>query len=478
MKSSIVKKLLPIIIGLAVYLIPVPSGLTNDAWIYLSLFIAVIAGLIIEPLPAAFVGLVGVIVAVVLKIGAPYSSAGIVTSASAIKWGLSGFSNTTVWLIFAAFMMAAGYEKSGLGKRVSLLLVKKMGKTSLGLAYSLTLTETILAPFVPSNAARSGILYPILKSIPLIYNSTPEHEPKKVGSYLSWVGLLNSCITSSLFFTALAPSIMAGGLINAQGIQFTWMQWFIGMAPAGILLLLVSPYLAYLIYPPQMKRSEDTPAWAAEELKKMGPLTSKEILMALSAILALVLWVGAKAFGVNATTTALIILSLITLMNIITWGDILGNKAAWSVFLWFGTLVTLASGLKNVGFLDWFAQSSSQMLVDYSASTVLIGLLVIFFVSHYFFASVTSHVAALLILFLTTALPIVGLPPTSVALLFGYTLGLMGILTPYGTGSSPIIYGLGFIPAKDFWFLGAVFGALFLFVFLVITVPWVQFLGF
>lgn len=475
MNSKIIKGLAPIIVGLAVWMIPTPEGLSPDAWTYLALFVAVVVGLILEPVPTAFVGLIGVVIAVVLKIGPPIPADGIVKEGPAINWGLSGFSNSTIWLIFSAFMMAAGYEKSGLGRRISLLLVKALGKTSLGLGYAILVSETILAPFVPSNSARSGgILFPIVKNIPIIYDSYPDKDPRKLGSYIVWVSLLSTCITSSLFYTGLAPNLLAGSIINEHGITFSWFDWFKGIAPVGILLLLLAPILTYLIYPPTMKKAPDAPKWAAEELKKLGPITRKELLMALSAVVALVLWIGSSTFNINGTTTALVVLAFITLAGIISWDDILGNKAAWNVLLWFGTLVTLASGLRNVGFLKWFATQSGAMLEGYSPMTILIALVIIFYFSHYFFASVTSHVTAMLALFLTIVMAVPGIDPKQAALLLGYTLGFMGILTPYGTGPSPIWYGLGYIPTKTFWALGAVFGVILLAVYLAIGVPWIM----
>ena len=78
-----------------------------------------------------------------------------------LSWALSGFSNTTVWLIFGAFMFALGYEKTGLGRRIALLLVKAMGRKTLTLGYAVTIADTLLAPFTPSNTARSGgTIYP------------------------------------------------------------------------------------------------------------------------------------------------------------------------------------------------------------------------------------------------------------------------------------------------------------------------------
>ena len=86
-----------------------------------------------------------------------------------------------------------------------------------------------------------------------------------------------------------------------------------------------------------------------------------------------------------------------------------------------------------------------------------------FFIFHYFFASVTAHTVALLPLFLAVAsslLPSEMLQPLSI--LFVGSLGLMGIITPYATGPSPIWYGAGYIPQATWWRLGAIFGAIYL----------------
>jgi L-tartrate/succinate antiporter len=57
------------------------------------------------------------------------------------------------------------------------------------------------------------------------------------------------------------------------------------------------------------------------------------------------------------------------------------------------------------------------------------------------------------------------------ALMLALTLGIMGILTPYGTGPSPVYFGSGYLPAADYWRLGAIFGVVYIAVFLVLAVP-------
>jgi len=380
------------------------------------------------------------------------------------NWALSGFSNGVIWLIFAAFMFALGYKKSGLGKRIALLLVKKIGKTTLGLGYAVAFADGILSPFMPSNTARSaGTVFPIAINIPQMFNSTPDKNPRKIGSYISWVAIAVTCVTSSMFLTALAPNLLATSLVEKQGIVIGWSTWFNTLAIIMIPLFLLVPYLAYIIYPPEQKYSPESPIWAAKELEKMGSITKNEILMLSFGLLALVMWIFGKQIGVNSTTAAIIVLCLLVLSNVITWEDVITNKGAFNVFIWFATLVALATGLKKVGFLKWAAGLISSGLVGMEPITIALMLIILFFLFHYFFASVTAHTVALLPLFLEVG---VSLLPASMieplCLLLVGSLGLMGIITPYGTGPSPIWYGAGYISQITWWRLGAIFGLIYL----------------
>jgi L-tartrate/succinate antiporter len=70
---------------------------------------------------------------------------------------VSGFGNSTVWLIFGAFMFAAGYDKTQFGRRLALILVKYLGRRSLTLGYAITFADLLLAPFTrPTPRAAAG----------------------------------------------------------------------------------------------------------------------------------------------------------------------------------------------------------------------------------------------------------------------------------------------------------------------------------
>jgi L-tartrate/succinate antiporter len=462
---------LPLALGIAIALAPAPHGLAPNAWRYFALFAAVIVGIITEPIPAAALGLVGIVVAATFRL--VYTSA----SQSAL-WALSGFSNGTVWLVFAAFIFSIGYSKTGLGKRIALMLIRAMGRRTLGLGYAVALADLALAPFMPSNTARSGgTIFPIIRNIPELYGSLPNDESaRKIGAYLMYTALAATCVTSSMFLTAIAPNVLAADLAaRTIHVTLSWTDWFRGFAPAGFLLLATVPALLYKIYPPEIREAPEAPRWAAAELRTMGPVTRKELTLLALVFLALVLWIAGAKY-IDATVAALLVVVLMVILRVVSWNDILTDTHAWNVLVWFATLVTLAGGLAETKFVDWMAQSLAPALSHHGAIMTAVLLLGAFFLLHYLFASVTAHVSALFQIFLVVAIAIPGISRTGWTLLLCYLLGLMGILTPYGTGPSPIYYGCGYIKGKDFWILGFLLGLLFFAAYILIELPWLAFL--
>lgn len=458
MSKQTIGMIVPIAVLFVLWFLPTPQGLSLEGWHFLAIFLAVIIGLVIEPVPAALVGLVGISVVALLGLAGK-------TPAANVKWALSGFSNSTIWLIFAAFMFAMGYQKTGLGKRISLVMIKYMGKSSLGLGYAVAFADLVLSPFMPSNTARGGgTIYPIAINIPIIFGSTPEHEPRKMGAYITWIAMTATCVTSSMFLTALAPNLLAIDLI-AKGANITieWGAWAKIMVPLMLPLFLVTPLLVYWIYPPTQKTSPEAPAWAAEELKKMSTISLKEILMASFAGLALILWIFGKEFKIDATIAAVSIVAAMVLTRVITWDDVIGNKPAWNIFIWFATLVALASGLNDVGVLKWIGKGTEVYLSGLTPTMLMISMIVFFFMLHYFFASLTAHTTALLPIFIVIAAKLIAPEQlTTFMILLTSTIGLMGIITPYGTGPSPIWYGAGYISQGKWWALGAIFALIFM----------------
>jgi L-tartrate/succinate antiporter len=474
------KALAPLVVAAVIALIPPPDGLAQHAWYFFAIFAGVIVGLVLEPLPGAAIGLIGIVLVTVL---APFvlfgpaelAKAGFKPANAALTWALSGFSNTTVWLIFAAFMFALGYEKTGLGRRISLALVKSMGRRTLTLGYAVAFADLLIAPFTPSNTARSaGTVYPVIRNLPALYDSKPnDPSSRRIGGYLMWTAIAVTCVTSSMFITALAPNLLAVEMISKTAkVTFSWTEWFMAFAPVGILLLLAIPLLTYFLYPPEVKSGDEVPNWAAAELKKMGGLTGREIELGMLVVLALALWIFGGDF-INATTVAIAVIALMVIGRVVSWDEILANKPAWNTLVWFATLVALADGLARVGFVKWFAETVGGQMTGVSPTVAMLLLVAVFFFTHYLFASITAHVTAMLPVMLAVGMGVPDMPMQTFAMLLAMTLGIMGILTPYATGPSPVYYGSGYIPSKDYWRLGAIFGVIFFAALLLIGLPWI-----
>ncbi len=461
----------PVVAWPAIALLPHPTAITTNAWNYLALFISVILALILEPIPPAAVGLAGVTLSMVV---------GHVDAkpADAIKWGLSGFSNETVWLIFGALVFSTGYEKTGLGRRIALSLVRVMGKSTLGLGYAVMLADLVIAPFTPSNTGRSaGVIFPIIRGIPALYGSAPGLTARRIGAYLMWTAFASTAVTSSMFLTALGPNLLAVNVVKqATAIDITWSRWSIGFLPVGLLLLALLPLLVYVIYPPEVRSSPDVAAWAKAELAALGRLSSKELVMVLSILSAFALWVFAAAW-INPTTVILAVVSLMVLVRILDWDDVVGNRGAWDTLIYFATLMALADGLNRLGIVAWAAHGVSSRLTGASPLIAVIVIISFFFLVHYMFASLTAHTIAVLPALLSAGALLPGMPLHVLAPLMVYSIGLMGVITPYATGPAPVYFGSGFIPRKDFWVLGFVFGLIYLTTLLGVGIPYMLTLG-
>ncbi|MCX8959271.1 anion permease [Erwinia psidii] len=478
-KNRMVMLALPIVVTLLLMLLPVPEGLEPHAWHFFAVFVGVIIGLIFEPLPGAVIGLTGVVAIALCSQWLLFSPEQLAEpkfklASQSFKWAVSGFGNATVWLIFGAFMFAAGYDKTQFGRRLALILVKHLGRRSLTLGYAITLADLLLAPFTPSNTARSGgTIFPIISNLPPLYGSKPnDPSARKIGSYLMWVAITATCITSSMFLSSLAPNLLALALVKSiTGITISWGSWFIAFLPLGVLLILTMPLLAYWLYPPEVKINDEVPRWASRELEKLGSMSRNEILLLVFVCCALTMWIFATGF-IEPALAALLVIVLMLWTGVLEWNDITSNKAAWNTFAWFATLVALADGLSTTGFIAWLGKEGGVMMAGISPGMATIVLLLAFYLLHYLFASTTAHTTALLPAMLTIASTIPGMNMEVFCLLMVTSLGIMGIITPYGTGPSPIYYGSGYLPTKDYWRLGTIFGGIFLLALLVIGYPW------
>ena len=404
----------------------------------------------------------------------------------ALRWMLGGFSESTVWLIVGAFVFSIGYRKSGLGRRLALLLVHSLGRRTIGLGYAVAFSDLVLAPATPSNTARSGgTIYPIVSNIPRIYGSEPGPTAGRIGTYVMWTAFATTAVTSSLFLTALAPNAAALSIAKKiAGVDVGWSQWFIGFAPLGILLLILVPLLSYMICRPEVKESPEIVEWSSNELKAMGPLSRNEWIMAALVLLAMFLWIcgsnpddqpAAAGIELHQPDHGGLCRDLADAVD--RRDRVRGHRSrkerVGSVLL-FHLAADAVVGPQRNRLHQMGGGGLRQGAGGLGPTVGMILLVSFFFWVHYFFSSITSHAAAVLPVVLAVGSSIPGLSMPTLTLLCVYSLGLMGVISPYATGPAPMYYGSGYIGKGDFWKFGLIFGVIYFAGLLLIVMPWLR----
>jgi DASS family divalent anion:Na+ symporter len=426
---------LVVAVGLLIWALPLPAGVEPRAWRLLAIFVATIVGIIVRPLPMGAMSIAGIAVAVA-------------TRTLTITEALSGFGNSTVWLVVAAFFLAAGFIKTGLGARIAYLLVASFGRTTLGLGYSLVAADLVLAPAIPSNTARAGgVIFPILQSLAKAAPGWDEVTRSRTNAFLTLTAYNGTVITSAMFLTAMVANPLSVQLAAAQGVRITWGLWSLAAVVPGTVSLVVVPWVIYLLCPPGAVNTPAAPAAARAALARLGPITRSERLMAAISIALLAFWI-------LGTAAALIAVAALLLTGVLGWDDACQDREAWNTFVWFATVVMMATFLGQFGLITWFTGEVAPVFGGIGWVPGLLGLSLVYFYAHYFFASNTTHVTAMYAPFLAVALAI-GAPPLLAALLLAFFSNLFASLTHYGTAPAPILFGSGHVPLATWWRVGA-----------------------
>lgn len=460
------KLLVTLAIGLAIWLIPAPEGLSKEAWHLFALFVATIAGLVLKPMPMGSVAILSL-------------TGTVLTQTLTIDQALSGFQNTTIWLIVIAFFISRGFIKTGLGTRVAYVFVKKFGKKTLGLSYSLIASDLLLSPAMPSNTARAGgILLPIIRSLSETYGSRAgDGTERKVGAFLTKVSFQGDMVTSAMFLTAMAANPLAAQIAgDLTGETISWVSWAVAASVPGLLSLMIIPLVIYALYPPEVKDTPAAPEMAEQKLKEMGPLTKAEWYMIGVFLLILGLWIFGAGIGISATTTAFIGLSALLLTQVLSWNDIKQEQGAWDTLVWFSVLVMMAGFLNELGLIPWFTETMEGAVSGMSWMVALVVLSVVYFYSHYLFASNTAHVSAMYAAFLAVVIA-AGAPPLVSALLLAMFSNLFGCLTHYSSGPAPVFFGAGYVTQSKWWALGFLISVIHIVLWLTVGGLWWKLLG-
>lgn len=443
-KSRLIRWAIVLAAGLAVLIVPVPTDITKQSWHLLAIFISTIVGLIVKPVPGGAMVLLGVATLAI-------------TGTLPVEGALRGYGDPIVWLVLAAFFMSRGMIKTGLGRRIAFLFIRAIGRHSLGLGYALISTDMLLAMVIPSNGARAGgIIFPVAKSLSEAYDSRPGETARRLGAFLMTLIYQCDVIVGAMFLTGQASNVLIAKFAQqVTGIQLTYAAWAVAAVVPGLVSLVVVPLVLFRIFPPEIKHTPAASEFAAEELRLMGPMKTGEKLMLLVFALVATLWMTSALHGINYAAVALLGICVLLLSGVLNWHDVISERGAWDVFIWYGGLVRMAEALGETGITKRFAETAASFTVGWRWWAALAVLLLIYFYAHYGFASITAHATAMYTPFLVVILA-AGAPPYLAVLSLAYFSNLDASLTHFGTTPGPIYFGAGYVKQKTWWKLGLI----------------------
>lgn len=426
--------------GVVLYFVPV-LGLAASQRQLLAFFVATILALIIRPAP------MGVTVFVSMTLIA-------LTGTLPLAQALSGFASPTVWLIFSAFLFAQAVTLTRLGLRIAYFFISRMGRTSLSLGYAAAVSNLVLAPFVPSDTARGGIVAPILRNVAQVLGSEPGPTATRVGSYLTMVGFHTNYLASVLFLTSMAGNpLIAKFAHDIAGVELTWANWALAMCLPGLCAFAFIPWLLHSLVPPQLQDTGNAQTYAQGKLDDLGPLSRQEVTLLVILFAVIVGWITSPWHGVGNTAVAMTGVCALLLSQVLSWEELLGNARAWEVLVWFAPLLMMADELSRQGVIKVIFDDAFNQLQGWPWPFAMAVLALGYFYAHYGFASLTAQISALYPGFLGAAV-VLGVPPPLAAWTLAALSNLNAGLTHYSTGSAPVYFAGAYLSQNTWWSLG------------------------
>ena len=455
------RRILPFAIAIGFWLVPVPAGLTAPAWHLFAIFVAAIAAVLVGAFPL----LTSTMIAV---------AAVVLTGTISATKAFGGFANPSVLLVVIAFLVAQAVVKSGLGRRISLFMVSRFGGSSLGLAYSIVLTDAVIAPAFPSNTARGGVLFPIVLSVAQGSGSKPDDpQGRRLGGYLMFCAMASLAVSSALWMTATSANPIGIQVVKEFGLQIGFGQWLLVACVPALVAIVALPLVVARLYPPRVGRTPEAPVAARRALGELGRLTRDEWITAVVFVVMVAGWVFADALQLNVTSIAFAGLGVLLAARVLTLADIATQGDTLSTFLWLAVLFALSGQLNELGFMGYAGQLLAAQLGGLSWPMTYVLLVVIYVAIHYMFVSQSSQVLALLGVFLDVGIR-GGVPAPLMAFALLFASSYFSVITPQGGSQNVIFVGASYLSQRELYLLGLAVTLFFMFVFLTLGSAWIM----
>jgi DASS family divalent anion:Na+ symporter len=351
--------------------------------------------------------------------------------------------------------------------------VSRFGKSPLGLAYSIVITDAAIAPAFPSNTARGGVLFPIVLSVAKGSNSKPEDPSgRRLGGYLMFSAMASLAVSSALWMTATSANPIGIQVVKEFGVDIGFGKWFMVASVPALAAILLLPRVVARFFPPGVSETPEAPVEARKALRELGPLSRNEWITAIAFFLMVTGWIFADKLQLNVTSIAFGGLGLLLFAGVLTADDIATQGDTLATFLWLAVLFALSSQLNELGFMGYAGQRLAAHMSGLSWPLIYVSLVLLYLAIHYMFVSQSSQVLALLGVFLDVGIR-GGVPVPLMAFSLLFASSYFSVITPQGGSQNVIFVGSGYLTQKELYRVGLLTTLFFVAVFLVIGTGWI-----
>lgn len=405
---ALLKKYIWVLLGPVSFLImsflPVPKGISPEAWKVLAMASLMLIWWISEAVPIAVTSLLPLVL---------LPSMGV----AKLEAAAAPYANPVVYLFMGGFVIALAMEKWALHKRIALQIVNMTGTNANGIIGGFMMATAFISMWI-SNTATAIMMLPIgLSIITLMQNQiSPDKENEKGLRNFSISMMLAIAYGANIGGTATIigtpPNVVFAGYMRENfNVEVTFLTWMMIGTPFAIILLIFTYFLTVkVLFPNNLGNFGGAKEIINSELKELGPMTTGEkltlfifISTALSWIFRLQIDAIFPAIKISDTTISLVAAMLLFIIPVslhkkeflLNWSDT--EKLPWGILLLFGGGLSLADSLASTGIINIIGDQFKGL--DSEGWVFIIGLSTV----SLFLTEVMSNVALV-----TIFLPVVG----------------------------------------------------------------------
>lgn len=416
------------------------ADLTEAGRISLGVLIFCLMLWVTEPMPFHITGLIGLILLALMKID---------TFAGAVK---TGFGNDTVVFFIGVLTLSAFMSLSGLGKRISMLILSRTGNKTSTILLGFLIVGTLLSMWV-TDMAVAAMLMPLGKA--MLEEEGLEPKKSNFGKALmiscAWGPIIGGVGTPA----GAGPNQLAIGFISEMaGVDITFLDWMTYGVPAALLLIVPSWLVLMLFFKPEIKYLKKTKEQLTEEYKSYPKMNRDEIATLVVFLVTVALWISSSALGklldIKIPTSLPAILGACLLflpgLTSIKWSKIQEN-VSWSGILLIATGITLGMEIYTTGAAEWLSRLLLGGIADMSPIVRIFMILIIISFLKVGLSSNTVTATVIIPIMIVMAQQF-NLPMMGVVIPASLTLSLAFILVT-STPTNVIPYSAGYFSISD-----------------------------